>query len=79
MEEDEVIEVTQSGDEYSTRGKTTVAALPMHRFAPSNKDLPVITSAGVNMTASEADEVIAEAETTGIPDLVSKVQTEKED
>lgn len=71
--------VTQTGEEYTTQGRTTVATRRGYAFNPSNKSLPTITSAGVNMTADEADEVIAEAETAGIPDLVSKVQTEKED
>lgn len=54
------IENVQS-DDYKTRGQTTVATRHGYAVVPSNKDLPVVTSAGVKMTKEEADAVVAES------------------
>ena len=47
--------------EYETRGKTTVATRRGYRFVPSDKDLPVIHSGGVKVTAEVAAQLIEEA------------------
>lgn len=51
-----------SPEEYSTKGKTTVATRRGYAFVSSNRDLPVITHDGVQMTAEEADFVVAESD-----------------
>lgn len=70
--------VTQTGEPYQTRGQTRLATRHGQIFVSSNEDLPQITSEGVNMTADEAEAVLAEAATVGIDGLVFKVET-KED
>lgn len=70
--------VTVGGDEWASRGKTRLASRAGYEFHPSDTDLPRITPAGVNMTASEADTVLAEAETTPYEGLVFQVTTEKD-
>lgn len=55
--------------EYTTQGKTKVATRPGYRFAPANKDIPVVTSTGINVTAEQAEALIAESD-----GLVSKVE-----
>lgn len=69
---------TVGGDEWQTQGRTTVATRSGYQFHPTNKDLPVITPEGVNMTAAEADEVLAEAASTHVEDLAHRVTTEKD-
>lgn len=71
---------TVAGDKYTTKGQTKVAT-PMGRaFRSANEDLPLITAAGVYMTADEANEVIAEAgyENTAVDGLVFKVEKNEE-
>lgn len=70
--------VTQTGEPFETQGRTRLATRRGYRFAPSDKDLPVITSTGVNVTAAQADAIIAEADgdTEG---LVFKVDNTEED
>lgn len=69
--------VTQTGEPFETQGRTRLATRRGYRFAPSDKDLPVVTSAGVNVTASQASDIIAEADgdTEG---LVYRVQDEED-
>lgn len=65
-EDGEVTGVTEQFDnvdteDYSTKGQTTVATRRGYRFAPSNKDLPVITAAGVKVTADQAQALVDES------------------
>lgn len=53
--------VTQSGEEFSSRGKTVIRTRAGYAFAPSDKDLPLITAAGVTVSAEEAEAIMAEA------------------
>lgn len=70
--------VTQTGEEYSTRGQVTVRTRPGHQFAPTNKDLPVIGSEGVQMSREHADEVIEESKIFGAG-YVSEFEVDKAD
>lgn len=58
--------ITTGGDEYSTRGQTTVAAPAGYVFVSANSDLPAITSGGINMTREQADVLIAEGAANGL-------------
>lgn len=49
-------------EDYDTRGQTTVATPRGYAFASSNKDVPVITHAGVKVTADVANELVAESD-----------------
>jgi hypothetical protein len=60
-----------------TQGRTRLATRRGYRFAPSDKDLPVITSSGVNVSASQAADIIAEAD-ADTEGLVYKVQDEED-
>jgi hypothetical protein len=61
-------------DEYTTQGKTTVATRRGYRFVPSDKDLPVITHAGVKVTSDQATQLIDESD-----GLVRKVDPDNEE
>lgn len=50
-----------SVEDYSTRGQTTVATRRGWRFAPSDKDLPVVTHAGVKVTSEQARSLVQES------------------
>lgn len=52
---------TQAGQEYETRGQVRLATKRGYVFAPSNKDLPVVTPLGVAYTRENADKILAEA------------------
>jgi hypothetical protein len=69
--------VTQTGEPFETQGRTRLATRRGYRFAPSDKDLPVITSSGVNVSASQAADIIAEAD-ADTEGLVYKVQDEED-
>lgn len=64
-------------EEYSSTGQTVLATRRGYRFAPSNKDIPVITAKGVNMSSTDAEAVLAEAKTTGV--VVFKVEKNEEE
>lgn len=49
-------------EDYETRGQTTVATRRGYAYVPSDKSLPMITSAGVKMTKSAADALVAESD-----------------
>lgn len=51
-----------SVEDYSTRGHTTVATRRGYRFAPSNKDIPVVTHEGLNVTKEQASELVTESD-----------------
>ena len=63
-----------SEKEYTTRGQTKVATKRGWRFAPKDKDLPVITSAGVFVTREQAEALVEESD-----GLVKVVAETKED
>ncbi len=65
--------------DYETRGQTTVATAPGYRFAPSKKDLPVITSRGVKMSREDADAVVEEAKKVSSKIRVHIVNENEED
>lgn len=48
--------------DYETRGRTTVATRRGYRFAPSDKDIPVITHEGVKVTAEQAATLAKESD-----------------
>lgn len=49
-------------EDYETRGQTTVATRRGYRFAPQDKDLPVITSDGIKVTAEQAKALVEESD-----------------
>ena len=49
-------------EDYSTRGQTTVATPRGYRFAPSDKEVPVVTHAGLKVTAEQADALVSESD-----------------
>lgn len=57
--------VTQSGEEYTTRGQTRLATRHGHEFRPSDLSIPTITSDGVNVTAEQAEALLKESKTVG--------------
>lgn len=59
---DEMTRDNVSAEDYSTQGKTTVATRRGYRFVPSDKDLPVITHEGINVTAEQADALEEESD-----------------
>lgn len=63
-------------DGYTTKGQTTVATRRGYRFVPSNKDLPVVTSAGLKMTKDEAEAVVAES--GGLASIVTNNESEED-
>lgn len=60
---DEQFENVSQAD-YETRGQTTVATRRGYRFVPSDKEIPVITSAGVKVTAEQAEELVEASKNT---------------
>lgn len=48
-------------EDYDTRGQTTVATRRGYRFAPSDKNVPVITNTGVKVTADQAEALVKES------------------
>jgi hypothetical protein len=69
--------LTQEGEEFKTSGQTRLATRRGYRFAPSDKTLPVITSSGVTVNATQAKKIIEEAD-NDTEGLVYEV-TDKED
>lgn len=49
-------------EDYSTKGQTTVATRRGYRFAPSNKEIPMVTSLGIKVTAEQADALVTESD-----------------
>lgn len=49
-------------DHYETRGRTVVKTPIGYRFASQDKNLPVITSAGLKVTADEAEALREESD-----------------
>lgn len=67
--------VSQTGKPFETQGRTRLATRRGYRFAPSDQDLPVITSTGVNVTEQQAKAIIEEAD-SDTEGLVFKVEKE---
>lgn len=61
-------------EDYNTEGRTTVATPRGYRFASSNKEIPVVTSAGIKVTAEQADALAKESD-----GLVFKVEKKDEE
>lgn len=62
-----------SPEDYKTRGTVTVAARPGYEVIPTDKSLPVVTTAGVTMTRDQADALLKES-----PEYVTEVEKDKE-
>lgn len=58
--------LNQKGELYSTRGRTLIRSPFGRRFRGTDQELPEVTSAGVNMTRDQAEQVMREAESMGI-------------
>ena len=71
----DAIVVNQEGEEYKTQGRTRLATRHGVRFQPSDKSLPVITSAGVFVTAVQAEAIKAESRSAG--GTVYQVETDQ--
>lgn len=67
--------LAQDGSEYKSRGTTKVASRWGNSFAPADQSLPVITAAGINVTAAQASALIEDASypNTGVEDLLHVV------
>lgn len=48
-------------EHYETRGQTTVATRRGYAFVPSDKNVPVITAEGVQVTKDQADAIVNES------------------
>lgn len=75
---DEQFETTANvqQEDYETKGRTTVATRRGYRFVPTNKDLPVVTSTGLKVTAEEAEALVSESK--GLVSIVTNDEN-KED
>lgn len=51
-----------SAEDYSSSGAVVIYTDEGYNFVPSNKSLPMITPAGVNMSREHADEVLQESD-----------------
>lgn len=54
-----------SAEDYDTKGRTTVATPYGYAFASSDKEIPLVSHAGLQVTADIAEALVAESDACG--------------